>query len=135
MMDLSTTRPTAKRRPRSVSLCGVLALALLVVTITEVGAAAADSWEDRGRAACTRDAFVRCPLQALAGDRAHVRDCLVAKLGRLSEACRSVINAALAGGGQAPAAPDSPRTPRSLAIKTISEPASRSFRADAQAGP
>jgi hypothetical protein len=87
----------------------VVALALLVASIADAGAAAADSWEKEGRAACTRDAFVHCPRQALAGDHAHVRDCLIAKLGRLSDACRSVINAARAEGGQSPAAPGAPR--------------------------
>ena len=109
MMGLSTTRLAAKRRARSTSLRGVAALAILVASIADVGPAAADNWEREGRAACTRDAFVHCPLQALAGDHAHVRDCLIAKLGRLSDACRSVINAALAEGGQSPAAPGSPR--------------------------
>jgi hypothetical protein len=86
-----------------------MALALLVAGTVHVGAATADSWEKQGRASCTRDAFVHCPLQALAGDHAHVRDCLIAKLGRLSDACRSVINAALAERGQRPAAPGAPR--------------------------
>jgi hypothetical protein len=108
MMGLSTTHQTAKRRGRSISLRGVVALAL-VASIADAGAATADNWERQGRAACTRDAFVHCPLQALAGNHAHVRDCLIARLGRLSDACRTVINAALAEGVQRPTAPGAPR--------------------------
>lgn len=75
-------------------------LAFLLVILAQPGLAAPDKLESEGRAACTHDAFVHCPLQALAADRSGVRDCLVSKLARLSSACRAILNDAHAQGGQ-----------------------------------
>ena len=82
----------------------MIALAALAGSLALAGSAAADSLENQWRAACTRDAVVHCSLQALSGDRDGVRDCLIAKLQKISSACRGVINAALAESG-----PVSPR--------------------------
>ena len=84
--------------PGLVSRAGGVSLLLLAI-LASAGPAAAASLESEWRAACTRDAFAHCPLQALAADRSGVRDCLVQRLATLSEACRSVINAARADGG------------------------------------
>jgi hypothetical protein len=68
----------------------------LIVTI---GAAAGPAQADAGaeatqRAACKRDAIALCPLQAIARDRAGVRDCLVRNVAKISDACRGVVKAA-----------------------------------------
>jgi hypothetical protein len=74
-------------------------LLFLVAIVASAGPASAAGLESQWRAACTRDAFAHCPLQALAADRSGVRDCLVQRLATLSDACRTVINAARADGG------------------------------------
>jgi hypothetical protein len=74
----------------------LIALALTVASLALASPAVADSLESQWRAACTRDAVVHCSLQALSGDRDGVRDCLVAKLQKISSGCRAVINAAVA---------------------------------------
>ena len=67
-----------------------------VIAMAASSAAMAQSSEREWRAACTRDAFVHCTHQALAGDRPGVRDCLVQSLAKLSTPCRSVIRMATA---------------------------------------
>jgi hypothetical protein len=52
--------------------------------------------EGEWRAACTHDALAHCTGQAFRRDRAGVKQCLVAKIDRISGACRTVIIAALA---------------------------------------
>ncbi len=66
--------------------------------------------EGQWRAACTHDALAHCTGQAFRRDRAGVKQCLVAKIDRLSDACRTVIIAALAdtSGAYSPA-PDKAR--------------------------
>ena len=68
-------------------------LACLTTIVVSSAAAAAGSPEREWRVACTRDAFAHCPLQALAGDRSGVRDCLVRSLDKISTPCRTVITA------------------------------------------
>lgn len=62
------------------------------------GSATAQGSERQWRAACTRDAFVHCTHQALAADRAGVRDCLVQSIDRISAPCRAVIHTAMGDG-------------------------------------
>jgi hypothetical protein len=50
--------------------------------------------ERKWRKACQADAFSLCPLQALSGNRAGVRDCLLRKIDRVSDPCAAVIKAA-----------------------------------------
>jgi hypothetical protein len=83
----------------------LFALAALAASLALAGPAAADGLEAQWRAACTRDALVHCSLRALAGDRDGVRDCLIAKLPKISRPCRGVINAALAERGPMSARP------------------------------
>jgi hypothetical protein len=90
---------------RITSQPSMFALAALVASLALTGPAAAGGLEAQWRAACTRDALVHCSLRALAGDRDGVRDCLVAKLPKLSSGCRGVINAALAERGPMSARP------------------------------
>ena len=92
-------------------------LAALTVGLALVGPAAADSLEHQWRTACTRDALRHCMLQALSGDRDGVRDCLVAKLPRLSSACRGVINAAWAKRGPTPPPPNPQGSQRELLVR------------------
>jgi hypothetical protein len=82
----------------------MIALAMLAGSLVLAGSASAGSLESQWRAACTHDALTHCTVKALAGDRDGVRDCLVAKLPKISSACRGVINAAMAD-----SAPMSPR--------------------------
>jgi hypothetical protein len=77
------------------------ALACLIALAAN-SAAMAQGSEREWRAACTRDAFVHCTHQALAGDRSGVRDCLVQKLDKISTACRTVIRTAMATQTRAP---------------------------------
>jgi hypothetical protein len=72
-----------------------MALACLTAMLAS-SAAMAQGSEREWRAACTRDAFVHCTHQALAGDRSGVRDCLVQSLAKLSTPCRTVIRMATA---------------------------------------
>jgi hypothetical protein len=79
----------------------MLALGFLILCVCGTGGAAADSQtEQQWRAACTRDAFAHCPFQSLTGNRASVRDCMVRNLDKVSDACRTVINAARAQNAQ-----------------------------------
>jgi hypothetical protein len=74
------------RRPAIVA--GLLTLAMAAAG----SAAAADKATEKAwRAACRRDAFNFCTLQALAVDRAGVRACLERNIDKISEACRMVI--------------------------------------------
>jgi hypothetical protein len=70
---------------------------VLVMTIGSLtGPAFAQDPDERSwRKACTHDAFSLCPLQAVVADRAGVRDCLLQKLDKVSDACVAVIKAAL----------------------------------------
>ena len=67
-----------------------------LIALAASSAAMAQGSEREWRAACTRDAFVHCTHQALAGDRSGVRDCLVKRLDKISTACRTVIRTAMA---------------------------------------
>jgi hypothetical protein len=69
--------------------------------------AADPATEARWSAACRGDAFKHCTLQALSVDRAGVRDCLIRRIDKISEACRNVIRAAQAQGVELSAAPSS----------------------------
>jgi hypothetical protein len=82
------------------------ALAVLAGSLVLAGSASAESLESQWRTACTRDALTHCSLQALSGDRDGVRDCLIAKLPKISSACRGVINAALADSSPMPTRAD-----------------------------
>jgi hypothetical protein len=72
------------------------ALACVIAMAASSATAAAPNVERQWRAACTRDAFVHCAHQALAGDRSGVRDCLVQRLDKISTPCRTVIRTAMA---------------------------------------
>lgn len=85
----------------------LFAAAALAASLAAAFPAAADNLESQWRAACTRDAFEHCGLQALSGNRDGVRVCLEAKLPKISSACRGVINAAMADSGPPPARSDS----------------------------
>jgi len=50
--------------------------------------------EKKWRKACAADAFSLCTLQAFAGDRAGVQECLLRKLDKVSDTCVAVIKAA-----------------------------------------
>jgi hypothetical protein len=91
-------RPTLRHK--------LIALAALAGSLLFAGVAQADSLETQWRAACTRDALTHCSLQALSGNRDGVRDCLIAKLPKISSACRGVINATEADSGPTPVRPD-----------------------------
>jgi hypothetical protein len=67
-----------------------------LIALSASSAAMAQGSEREWRAACTRDAFVHCTHQALAGDRSGVRDCLVKRLDKISTPCRTVIRTAMA---------------------------------------
>jgi len=69
---------------------------VLVMTIGSLtGPSFAQDPDERSwRKACTHDAFSLCPLQAVVADRAGVRDCLLQKLDKVSDACVTVIRAA-----------------------------------------
>ena len=74
------------------------AIAVLVLVAGAANAAfAADAdTEATWRAACKHDALAHCTLSALAGDRAHVKACLLRNLDKISEPCRDVIRIARA---------------------------------------
>jgi hypothetical protein len=101
-------RPTLRHK--------MIALAALAGSLVFASSAAADSLESQWRAACTRDALMHCSLQALSGDRDGVRDCLIAKLPKISSACRGVINAAVAETGPLSPRPGESRQ-RDLSIR------------------
>ena len=73
----------------------VVGVALAVAYSALAGPAFARSADEKlWRKACTADAFSLCPLQALSGNRAGVRDCLLKKLDKVSIPCVTVIRAA-----------------------------------------
>jgi hypothetical protein len=81
---------------------------LIVLGVVAGTACAADrATEAKWSHACRGDAFKHCTLQALAIDRAGVRDCLIRKIDKISEACRQVIRDAQSQGVQLSAAPSS----------------------------
>ena len=92
-------------------------LAACAASLALAGPATADSLENQWRAACTRDALVHCSMQALTGDRDGVRDCLVAKLPKISSTCRGVINAALADSSPVSPRPGADGRQRDLIVR------------------
>ena len=93
------------------SRTGATALACLIALAAN-SAAEAQGSEREWRAACTRDAFVHCTHQALAGDRSGVRDCLVQRLDKISTPCRTVIRTAMAAQTRASGPTTGPATER-----------------------
>jgi hypothetical protein len=93
------------------------ALAVLSASLVLAGSASAGSLESQWRAACTRDALTHCSLKAISGDRDGVRDCLIAKLPKISSACRGVINAALADSSPMPPRSGAEGRQRDLSIR------------------
>ena len=95
----------------------MIALAALAGSFVLVGSAQASSLESQWRAACTHDALTHCTVKALAGDRDGVRDCLIAKLPKISSACRGVINAAVADRDPMSARPGVDSRQRDVAVR------------------
>ena len=95
----------------------MFALAALTASLALAGSASAGSLESQWRAACTRDAVTHCTLPALSGDRDGVRDCLIAKLAKISSACRGVINAAVADRDPMSARPGVDSRQRDVAVR------------------
>ena len=95
----------------------MFALAALAGSLALAGSASAGSLESQWRAACTHDALTHCTVKALAGDRDGVRDCLIAKLPKISSACRGVINAAVADRGPMSVRPGGDSPQRDLTVR------------------
>ena len=95
----------------------MLALVALAGSLVLAGTASAGSLESQWRAACTKDALTHCSLQALSGNRDGVRDCLIAKLPKISSACRGVINDAMADRGPMSMRPGPDGRPHDLTVR------------------
>jgi hypothetical protein len=94
-----------------------IAFAALAGSLVLAGSASAGSLENQWRAACTRDALTHCTLPALSGNRDGVRDCLIAKLQKISSACRGVINAAVADSSPMSPRPGADGRQRDLTVR------------------
>lgn len=80
-----------------------LSLALLAAALAATGVAGQAVEPPAAVAACTPSVVKLCPLEALAGDHAAAKRCLLKKLRRASAECRRAVEGQPAGArGQAP---------------------------------